>query len=72
VFYIKQDLPINEQIRAKEVQIIDDEGIEGIKYLALQIEPEGEYDFRLFENHSDLYIDINEKGTRKAKIYIEN
>ena len=26
VFYIKQDLPINEQIRAKEVQIIDDEG----------------------------------------------
>ena len=26
VFYIKQELPINEQIRAKEVQIIDDEG----------------------------------------------
>lgn len=26
VFYIKQDLPINEQIRAKEVQIITDEG----------------------------------------------
>lgn len=26
VFYIKQDLPINEQIRAKEVQIIDGEG----------------------------------------------
>lgn len=26
VFYIKQDLPINEQIRAKEVQIIDSEG----------------------------------------------
>lgn len=26
VFYIKQDLPINEQIRAKEVQIIDNEG----------------------------------------------
>ncbi len=26
VFYIKQDLPINDQIRAKEVQIIDDEG----------------------------------------------
>ena len=26
VFYIKQDLPINEQIRAREVQIIDDEG----------------------------------------------
>ena len=26
VFYIKQDLPINEQIRAKEVQIIDAEG----------------------------------------------
>ena len=26
VFYIKQDLFINEQIRAKEVQIIDDEG----------------------------------------------
>ena len=26
MFYIKQDLPINEQIRAKEVQIIDDEG----------------------------------------------
>ena len=26
VFFIKQDLPINEQIRAKEVQIIDDEG----------------------------------------------
>ena len=26
VFSIKQDLPINEQIRAKEVQIIDDEG----------------------------------------------
>lgn len=26
VFFIKQDLPINEQIRAKEVQIIDLEG----------------------------------------------
>lgn len=26
VFFIKQDLPINEQIRAKEVQIIDNEG----------------------------------------------
>ena len=26
MFYIKQDLPINDQIRAKEVQIIDDEG----------------------------------------------
>ena len=26
MFYIKQDLPINEQIRAKEVQIIDDSG----------------------------------------------
>ena len=26
MFYIKQDLPINEQIRAKEVQIIDNEG----------------------------------------------
>lgn len=26
MFYIKQDLPINEQIRAKEVQIIDAEG----------------------------------------------
>ena len=57
---------------SEKVEIIDDEGIEGIKYLALQIEPEGEYDFRLFENHSDLYIDINTKGTRKAKIYIED
>lgn len=54
-----------------KVEIVD-EGIEKIKYLALQIEPAGDYDFRLFENHSDLYIDINEKGTRKAKIYIEN
>ena len=26
VFYIKQELPINEQIRAKEVQLIDDAG----------------------------------------------
>lgn len=26
VFYIKQDLPINEEIRAKQVQIIDNEG----------------------------------------------
>ena len=26
VFYIKQELPINEQIRAKEVQVIDDLG----------------------------------------------
>lgn len=26
VFFIKQDLPINEQIRANKVQIIDDEG----------------------------------------------
>ena len=26
VFYIKQELPINEQIRAKEVQLIDEEG----------------------------------------------
>lgn len=26
MFYIKQDLPINEEIRAKQVQIIDNEG----------------------------------------------
>ena len=26
MFFIKQDLPINEQIRAREVQIIDNEG----------------------------------------------
>jgi len=26
VFYIKQELPVNEQIKAKEVQLIDDEG----------------------------------------------
>lgn len=26
VFYIKQELPINEQIRAREVQVIDDSG----------------------------------------------
>lgn len=26
VFYIKQELPINEQIRAKEVQLIDEDG----------------------------------------------
>ena len=26
MFYIKQELPINEQIRVKEVQLIDDEG----------------------------------------------
>ena len=26
MFYIKQELPINEQIRAKEVQVIDDAG----------------------------------------------
>ena len=26
MFYIKQELPINEQIRAKEVQLIDDAG----------------------------------------------
>ncbi len=26
MFYIKQELPINEQIRAKQVQLIDDEG----------------------------------------------
>ena len=26
VFYIKQELPINEQIRIKEVQVIDDQG----------------------------------------------
>jgi len=26
VFYIKQDLPINEQIRAKQVQVINEEG----------------------------------------------
>ena len=26
VFYIKQELPINSQIRAKEVQLIDENG----------------------------------------------
>ncbi len=26
VFYIKQELPINEQIRVKQIQLIDDEG----------------------------------------------
>ena len=26
MFYIKQELPINEQIRAKEVQVIDEQG----------------------------------------------
>jgi len=35
VFYIKQELPINEQIRAKEVQLIDDEGNKRGKMLLL-------------------------------------
>ena len=26
MFYIKQELPVNEQIRAKEVQLIDEQG----------------------------------------------
>ena len=26
MFYIKQELPINEQIRAKEIQLIDEQG----------------------------------------------
>ena len=26
MFYIKQELPINEQIRAREVQVIDEQG----------------------------------------------
>ena len=51
-----------------KVEIIDDDGIEDIKYLAIEIDPSGEYDIRLHENHSDLYIDINEMGQRKAKI----
>jgi len=55
-----------------KVEIVDDGGIEGIKYLAFQIEPADDYDFRLFENHSDLYIDINPKGSRKARVYIED
>ena len=35
VFYIKQELPINEQIRAKEVQVISDEG-EKLGVISLQ------------------------------------
>jgi hypothetical protein len=46
---------------SSKVEIIDDEGIEDIKYLALVLEPDGEYTFNLLENHSDLYIDISDK-----------
>lgn len=43
----------------EKIEIIDDAGIESIRYLALEIEPYDNYTFTMYENHSDLYIEIN-------------
>lgn len=44
----------------KKIEVIDDTGIEDIVYLALEITPVGEYSFKLYERHDDLYIEISE------------
>ena len=41
-----------------KLEVIDDEGIEEIKYLAINVIPSGKYFFNLHENSDDLYIDI--------------
>lgn len=43
-----------------KIELIDDEDIDGIPYIALQITPQGNYNFTLYEKNNDLYIDINE------------
>lgn len=42
------------------IEVIDDEGIEDIIYLAVQIVPAGNYQFRLYEKRDDLYIEIRD------------
>lgn len=44
----------------KKIEIINDEGIEDVRYLALDIQPQSDYHFKLYENHNDLYIEITD------------
>ena len=46
----------------EKIEITDDDGIEDIKYLAFEIDPFKPYSIRLYENHSDLYIDIEDEN----------
>ncbi len=43
-----------------KIEIIDDEGVEDLEYIALEIIPEGNYKLRAYEKSNDLWIDIVE------------
>lgn len=55
-----------------KIEIIDDAGIEDIKYLAIEIDPFKSYSIRLYENHSDLYIDIEDENSPKNQSNIND
>lgn len=50
----------------QKIEIIDDEGIEDIRYLAIEIEPYEIYNFRIYEKHSDLYVEISDNKTENS------
>ncbi len=56
----------------QKIEIIDDEGIEDIKYLAIEINPFENYNFKVYENHSDLYIEISDNKTGNSNIVNKN
>lgn len=43
-----------------KIEITEDDGIEDINYIAIEIEQKNNYSFRLYENHSDLYITVSD------------
>lgn len=53
-----------------KIEIIDEDGIEDIRYLALDIKPYNEYKFRIYEKHSDLYVEICDETVQHDGIQI--
>ena len=49
-----------------KIELIDDEDIDGIPYLAIQVIPQGNYSFNLYEKNSDLYIDISDDNSDRS------
>lgn len=43
-----------------KIEIIDDEGVEDLDYIALEITPSGNYKFKVYEKNNDLWIAIME------------
>ncbi|WP_027727613.1 hypothetical protein [Treponema sp. C6A8] len=49
-----------------KIELIDDEEIDGIPYIAVQVIPQGNYSFKLYEKNNDLFIEISDENPSES------